>query len=179
MSAFVYRVGLVQKAHGLGGDLSIRLFRPRRDKSHKRRAVRGEVPVALAVEDGDEDVFTITSVRFVDPTRAVITLDGVDRARAEAMLGRFLDLDPHRLPGGLTDDTDRAFGATAIDDATGETIGLVADVRDNGAQAMLIVEREAGEVLIPYVDAFVVGFEEVDGARRVRLNLLPGLLDLG
>ncbi len=179
MSAFVYRVGLVQKAHGLGGDLSVRLFRPRRDKSHKRRAVRGRPPIALAVEDGTEDVFTIDSVRFIDPTRVVVTLEGVDRERAEALVGRFLDLDPHQLPAGLTDDTDLAFGATAVDHETGAVLGTIEDVRDNGAQAMLVVERpDGGEALVPYVDAFVAGFEETDGARRIRLTPLPGLLDL-
>ncbi|MEQ9501005.1 MAG: hypothetical protein RIT81_29325 [Deltaproteobacteria bacterium] len=176
MSAYVYRVGLVSKPHGLEGHVAVRLFRPRRDKSHKMKSVRGPVSVALATEAGDEDTFVLASLRFVDPTRAVLRLDGVDRDRAEALVGRFLDLDPTQLPGALVDDVDRAFGATAVHDETGDVLGVVADVRDNGAQAMLVIERpDGGEALVPYVDAFVAG---LDAQGRLRLTPLPGLLDL-
>lgn len=176
MSAYVYRVGLVSKPHGLEGHVSVRLFRPRRDKSHKTKSVRGRVTVALATEDGAEDTFVLESVRFVDPSRVVVRLADVDRDRAEALAGRYFDLDPAQLPGVLVDDVDRAYGATAIDDTTQETIGVVADVRDNGAQSMLVIERpDGGEVLIPYVEAFVAGLD-ADG--RLHLTPLPGLLDL-
>ncbi len=176
MSAYVYRVGLVSKPHGLEGHVAVRLFRPRRDKSHKTKSIRGQVSVALATDDGDEDTFVLTAVRFVDPTRAVVRLEGVDRARAEGLVGRFLDLDPKQLPAALVDDVDRAFGATAVLDETGDALGVVADVRDNGAQAMLVIERpDGGEALVPYVDAFVAGLD-ADG--RLRLTPLPGLLDL-
>lgn len=179
MSSFTYRVGRVQKPHGLQGDVTVKLFRPRRDRSNKRRPVSGDVRIALAAEDGAEDDFLLTAVRFVDPTRVVLALEGVDRDAAERLTGRFLDLDPRALPAVLTDFADRTFGVRAVDAETNEVIGVVDDLRDNGAQTMLVLERPSGEeALIPYVDQFVVGLEGEGEDRVLKLSLLPGLIDL-
>ena len=170
---FAYRVGRVQRPHGLEGDLQIILFRPRRERSHRRKSV-APVAVALTTDDGDERVLTMSSVRFVDPVRVIVRFEGVDRDEAETLGGRFLDLDVDALPEALTDEVDRAFGLE-VETEDGERVGEVVDLRDNGAQPLLVVEAEEGrEVLIPYVDEFVAGIE----GGVLRVSPIPGLLDL-
>ncbi len=177
MTAYAYRVGRVQKPHGLGGDLLIKLFRPRRDRSNKRRPVKGEVRLALTADDDTEVEYRLEGVRFVDPTRVVIGLEGVDRTTAEGLVGRFVDLDPANLPAVLTDFADRAFDLEVV--AEEAPVGRIIDIRDNGAQPLLIIETpDGGEVSVPYRDAFVAGVEGEGDARVLRLTPIPGLLDL-
>lgn len=173
---FAYRVGRVQRPHGLEGDLQIQLFRPRRDRSHRRRTIE-PIAVALTTNEGDERVLDLVGVRFVDPTRVVLRFDGVDRNEAETLGGRFLDLDVDRMPAALTDDVDQTFGIRVVTE-DGADVGEVADVRDNGAQPLLVLETKDGdEQLIPYVDAFVRGIEGEGDERRLVVTPIPGLLD--
>lgn len=177
--AFVYRIGRILRAHALRGDVVIQRFRAVDVPSEalKSRRIKTEAPLLLERDDWASGRLTALSrIRWIDPTRAVVQLDGIDdRDSAEALQGAFVDLDPARLPVGLTDEVDAVFGATAIHDETGDVLGEVEDIRDNGAQAILQIGDEPG-VLVPWVEAFIAGVEPGPPV-RVRIRPIPGLLE--
>jgi 16S rRNA processing protein RimM len=181
LDRFSYRVGRLSKAHGLGGELALQLFRPRRVAASRlglRRAPEPEL-VALALSEAGVEPHLLTHVRFLSPSKAVIRLASVDdRDAAERLEGAFLDLDPDRLPALLTDEADALFGAEAYEVGSGRSLGRVRELRDNGAQPLLVLgEDEARELMIPFVEAFVTAVEKGEGGTRVGIRPIPGLLD--
>ena len=68
------------------------------------------------------------------------------------------------------------MGALRRDAYLGD-IGVVRALRDNGAQALMVIDSEH-EILIPYVDGFVTGFELEDGQQVILTELPDGLVEL-
>ena len=56
------------------------------------------------------------------------------------------------------------------------TLGLIIEVREMPTQDLLVVEHNAKEILIPFVDEFVLGIDEE--SKVVYVNVPQGLLDL-
>ena len=176
-TSFPHRVGRVIRAHGLSGDVLIQLFRPRPIEADQLK-YRKEQPVRtveLCFDDGREITMRLVGVRYASPASLVANLEGVDtRESAEKLIGTFVDVDPREGPSFL-DEADRVFGALVVDAESGASVGTVEDIRDNGAQAVLVVGHD--EVLIPWVDAFVEAVEERDGEPVVLIRPIPGLLE--
>ena len=179
VDAFVYRIGRLQRAHALRGELTVQRFRALNlePRDLKGRPLRPPELILLERDDWREPkLVRLVRIRWVDPSRAVIQLEGIDdRTAAEALQGAFVDLDPARLPDGLTDEVDGVFGALAVHAETGDSLGEVTDIRDNGAQAILQIGDEPS-ILIPWVEAFIDGVEQGD-PKRVRIRPIPGLLE--
>lgn len=179
MAEYPHRLGRVIRAHGLQGDLLVQVFRTRRITPTQLR-FRREVPpvsVELVTEHDDRHVLDVVGVRWTDPSTFVVKLAGVDsREAADRLESAFFDVDPLAAPKTIADDVDRVFGALVEDAASGEALGRVEDIQDNGAQAVLVVGEGADEILIPFVDVFIA--EVVSGPEpRVRVNLIPGLVE--
>ena len=67
-------------------------------------------------------------------------------------------------------------GYSACDAADGTEIGMIVRVEDTPAQALVVIERQGREILVPVVDDFI---EKVDKKNRsIRLKLPDGLLEL-
>jgi 16S rRNA processing protein RimM len=161
---YPYRIGRILRAHGLAGDLTVQLFRPRALRPKRMRPKR-----AQKVEIGERE-YVLHAVQGTAADRAIVHLLGVeDRTAAERLEGEYLDVDPKDLPSLLTDEIDRLFGLTAVD-PKGAVIGEIVDIRDNGAQALLIIGEE---ILVPA--PFVV---EVRGGEVV-IDAPEGLFELG
>jgi 16S rRNA processing protein RimM len=159
--AFSYRIGRILRAHGLAGDVVVQLFRPRALPERRQKA-QGRAEV------GDVER-AIEAVQGIGPDRAIVRFAGIgDRDAAEAIEGAYLDVDPRSLPDSLTDEIDQLFGLEAIA-KDGTRIGEIVDIRDNGAQALLVVGED---VLIPA--PFVVEVRD----DRVVIDAPEGLLDL-
>lgn len=174
---FPHRIGRVIRAHGLAGDVIVQLFRPRPIEAAQLRYAkeRPPRPVELVFEDGREVIYEVVGLRHTSPAAFVAHLAGVDdRDGADRLVGAFVDVDPLDGPSVL-DEVDRVFGATVIDVETDRTLGTVDDIRDNGAQALLVVGED--ELLIPWVDAFVEDVEEGPDGIVVRIRPIPGLLE--
>ncbi len=164
--AYDYCIGRILRAHGLHGAVTVQLFRPRdltghRPEKHREKLALGEVE------------HTIRSVEPVGPDRARVRFEGVeDRDAADRLEGVYVYVDPAVPPRALTDDLDRLFGADVVD-RSGAPIGEIVDIRDNGAQPLLVVGEE--EILIPA--PFLV--EVRAGARTTAVVDPPeGLLEL-
>lgn len=171
-----HRIGRLLRAHGLEGDLVLQLFRARRvDPSWTRwRRVRDPEPVELELFDTRTENHGLVAAKFVDGATAIVRFDGVDdRNAAERLVSAFVDIDPRRAPDLVADEADRLFGAQVHVD--GEPFGRVDDLRDNGAQPLLLVGEE--QVMIPLVDAFVQGVEQTPDGSIVHVRSIPGLLE--
>lgn len=174
---FHHRIGRIIRAHGLGGDVLVQMFRPRNVDPAQFKFRREAKPrsIELCYEDGRAHVHEVLGVRWTNPSTFAAQLSGItSRDDAERSVGAFFDVRPHDAPKGVCDEIDRIFGARVIDAESERDLGTVDDIRDNGAQAVLVVGPD--EILIPWVEPFI---EDVKEGRDpvVRVRPIPGLLD--
>ena len=124
------------------------------------------VSVASVQHAGDEEYL----VRFVKVT---------DRDTAESLVGSHCLLSCDQLPDDFDDllraDAGHVSGYRVVDEVRG-MLGPVVNVREMPTQDLLVVEHEGEEVLIPFVDEFIVDIDEEDCIMHV--NLPAGLIDL-
>jgi 16S rRNA processing protein RimM len=165
-------VGRVAKAHGIRGELAVDV----RTDSPEERFAPGAV-VAARLRDGSSRPLTLTTVRE-HSGRLLVRFDEVpDRTAAETLKGALLLADTDSLPP--TGDPDEFYDheleglqAVLVD---GTEVGVVREVLHSAAGELLVIDRAAGELLVPFVRQIV---PEVDTkGRRVVLDPPEGLLD--
>jgi 16S rRNA processing protein RimM len=66
------------------------------------------------------------------------------------------------------------IGARCVDRSRGD-LGAIEDIADAGGGPLLIVRGRGGELLVPFVERFVVGLDR--GARRLDVDLPAGLVE--
>lgn len=177
--SYDHRIGRIIRAHGLDGSVVLKLFRPRRvdDAQRRWRHADSPQPVELELEDTSTQLHGVASAKFVDGSTVLLRLaDVLDRATAERLAPAFFDVDPASLPDLVADDADRLFGAEVFVDDEDAPLGRVEDIRDNGAQPLLLVGEDG--VMIPAIDAFVAAVESTDRGTVVRVRSIPGLLEV-
>lgn len=185
---YAYRLGRIARAHGVRGEVVVQLFRRRAEVagSEGQRWVRLRRPLPVEIEHLDERLEHrfVTHVRWLDPLRVVMRFSGLsDRARAEAMVGAYVDVDPSHLAPEVHDAIDACFDARVLDADTGALLGWVEAIRDNGAQALLEIrlegdEEDAEPALVPVVPEIVAAIEADAEGRLVRIRPIPGLLEV-
>lgn len=135
-------IGVLAKAHGIKGAIK---FHPWNDEA-------GDVIEAgLQIRVGD------TNRRVVRYASKILELEGLtDRNESEKLMGKEVFVRREDFPQEeegalyLVD----LVGAPVFD-VSGASLGTVQGISDNGAQPLLMVQTASGEVLVPYVDAFV------------------------
>ena len=159
----------------------------------KPQGLRGEVTVEVRT-DVPELRFAAGSVLLTDPAergpltvestreqngRLMVAFEGVqDRSQAELLRNTVLLVDATDLPPSDDPDEfhDQQLIGLAADLVDGSRLGDVSDVLHLPHGDVLVVRREAGEVLVPFVKAIV---PEVDlAAGRLVVDPPEGLLDL-
>lgn len=152
-------IGVVARAHGLKGAL----------KLHPWNAKGGHVLApGLEIRVGD------ALRRVARYASAILELDGLsDRNESQRLQGREVLVRRADFP----DEEGAAYlidlvGAFVFDSA-GASLGRIVGIGDNGAQPLLMVDTARGEVLVPFVGAFVME------ATNERVVLTPpmGLFD--
>jgi 16S rRNA processing protein RimM len=169
-------VGRVVGAHGLRGELRVRLL------GEMDNNLNAGASVSLVREEGDPKAVE-ARVRAIGSGRrgeARLALDGVDsREAAEALRGRLV-LAPagHLEPLSEGEYYQYELVGCRVEDGEGRTLGVVSGIWETGAPDVLVVvdESAAGrEHLIPAAGEFL---REVDlEARRIVIDVPPGLLD--
>lgn len=161
-------MGRVMRAHGIHGEVVVSRY--------------GESPgvltegAVLTGRRGDAEL-TLT-VEAVRPFKQnwIVAFKGIrDRNEAEALMGTVFYADVDALPP-LEEGTYYRFDLIGLEAVTveGEAIGKVEEVWETGANDLLVVRGDRGEILIPAVEPFV---ETVDLAKRqVTVKPVPGLI---
>src|SRR5688572_14808542 len=167
-------LGRVVGAHGLRGELRVRLF----DETDNN--LRALSSIWLAREEGDPKAVE-ARVRAVGSGRrgeARLALEGIDgRDAAEDLRGRLVQADVARLaPLEEGEYYQYELIGCRVEDGDGRVIGIVQAIWETGAPAVLVVVDETQrEHLIPAAREIL---REVDVAgRRIAIDAPPGLLD--
>jgi 16S rRNA processing protein RimM len=115
--------------------------------------------------------------------RLLVRLDGVDdRDAADGLRGSLFVVDSDDLPPIDEPDTyyDHQLEGLHVRTATGQDVGVVAEVLHTAGGELLAVRRSDGgetrEVLVPFVNAIVTSVSLDD--RMVEIDPPEGLLDL-
>ena len=168
------RVGRLLKAHGLKGAIKIELF----TDEPERRFVPGatfslQVPTSSAWHG---KTLELSELRWYNSQPVGFFKDVDDRTAAETLIKAILwvDQDAAELP----DEPDAWYdhqlvGLRALRD--GVDVGRVARVDHFPAQDLLAIDTASGEVLVPFVAAFVPTVDLAGGA--VTLTPPPGLFE--
>lgn len=138
-----------------------------------------EVDFVPPTFDGPRHV-RVASVQHTGDEEYLVSFSKVtDRDTAEPLVGSHCLVSYNQLPEDFEEllraDAMRVSGYTAVDEELG-TLGPIVDVREMPMQDLLVVERKGEEVLIPFVDEFVVNVDEDEGI--VRLRVPQSLLSL-
>lgn len=148
------RVGRLLKAHGLKGAIKLELF----TDEPERRFVPGatfalQVPTSSAWHG---KTLELTELRWYNNQPVGFFKDVDDRTAAETLIKAILwvDQDATELPAEPDAWYDHQLvGLRALRD--GADVGRVARVDHLPAQDLLAIETASGEVLVPFVAAFV------------------------
>lgn len=160
------KIGEVVNVVGLRGEIKI--------YPHCENKERFETLQAIYFNDKQ---VSIEKVRYKD-NLVILKVFGVDdRDSAEACRGKEVFMDDEeleQLPKGTYYVKD-IIGYQVEDQRRG-MIGILIDVKDNGAQNLFIIEKnQGGELLVPAVEEFFVG---VDQERKVVLvDLIEGMYE--
>ncbi len=160
------KIGDVVNAVGLRGELKIYPYSENKERFETLKNVYFN----------DAEV-KIEQVRYKD-NLVILKIQGVDdRTSAEACKGIEVfmnDEDLEELPEGTYYVKD--ILGYSVEDRNRGPIGILKDVRDNGAQNLFIIEKNnGGELLVPAVEEFFTG---VDLVRKVILvDLIEGMYE--
>ncbi|MEN9800317.1 MAG: rRNA processing protein RimM [Pseudomonadota bacterium] len=144
------QLGYVSRAHGLGGEVGIRPFDPASETLYDVERVH------LKLRDGSERTLALESLRSANKD-FLVEFEGVrGRGAAEGLVGSTVsvfreDLEPPAEGEYFLGDL---VGLRARD-GEGRDLGRVEEVWETGPVPNLVVRGPAGEVIVPFVDAFV------------------------
>jgi 16S rRNA processing protein RimM len=176
-------VGRVVKAHGITGEVVVEAHTD--DPAARFAAgntLRAKQSRGSADGKGHERSYVVAAMRD-HGGRLLVRLDGVDdRDAADALRGSLFVVDSDDLPPIDEPDTyyDHQLEGLHVRTATGQDVGVVAEVLHTAGGELLAVRRSDGgetrEVLVPFVNAIVTSVSLDD--RMVEIDPPEGLLDL-
>src|ERR1700735_1068754 len=174
-------VGRVVKAHGITGEVVVEVHT---DDPAARFASGSTLRAkpSRGSGKGPERSYVADTARE-HGGRLLVRLAGVDgRDAADALRGSLFVVDSDDLPPIDEPDTyyDHELEGLHVRTATGQEVGVVAEVLHTAAGELLAVHRRDGEetreVLVPFVNAIVTSVSL--GDRMVEIDPPEGLLDL-
>ncbi len=167
-------VGRVGRPHGVRGAITVDVHTDEPDTRFAVGAVLTTDPLAAGP-------LTVGSVRW-HSGRLLVEFAGItDRTQAEGLRGTWLTMDSAQATSPEDPDEfyDHELVGLAVVTTSGESVGVVTDVRHHGQDLLVIqpTEPRRDGLLVPFVAAIV---PEVDvAAGRLVIDPPPGLLDLG
>lgn len=169
-----HHVGYVRSAHGIRGEVAVKLFAGRADW-------RADVATLELLPDGARELrsFGIESIRPHKDGLLIVFAGVGDRDAAEALKGALVYISDDLLeaPAGEAIFLKQILDFTVVD-SEGQVLGQIIDFATNGAQDLLVLRRASNDrrALVPFVDAFITAIDF--DARRVIMELPDGLLEL-
>lgn len=162
------KIGQIVRPFGLKGEVKVKLFT---DFPELRFAIG--TPLFLTTAKGDIDVI-ISSFRMHQGF-ALVSFEGKPSIDdVEVYRNCELSIDEERIEH----DEDEVYFFDLIDctvvDENDVLLGMISEVIDSPAHAIIRVSREGKDVLIPYVDAFILD-EDMD-EKKITVRLIEGML---
>lgn len=166
----VYRIGLINKPHGVHGEL---LFTFDDDIFD-----RMEADYIICMMDGILVPFFFESYRFRSDSTALIKLEGIDTEQQARRMTNVEVFFPKEHVEELEDNelTWSYFVGFLIKDVNEGEIGKVIDVDDSTINTLFVVDHNDTEVLIPAQEDFIVDLDR--GKKVITMQIPAGLLDL-
>jgi len=162
-------IGVLARPHGLDGLVRVKLF------AADPEILRGLRRVVLRLPEGREVEHALLRVQPGSKGQPVVQLDRCAyRDEAEALQGALVLAFRDDLPPLESDEfyLSDAVGCP-VETPSGELLGTVVEIGDNGAQALLLIRQDRRIHNVPAVAPFIASF---DGQRLV-LDLPEGLWD--
>lgn len=164
----VYKIGLIGKAHGVKGELSIQIDDDVFD--------RVDAEYLVLKLDGIFVPFFMEEYRFKSDSVALVKFEGVDtQERARELTG--VEVFFPRELAEQDEETELSYAAlvgyTLIDNNSGKPVGTIAYVDEQTINIMF--ELEDGR-LIPASEELIVDVDQK--ARTITLDIPEGILDL-
>ena len=166
----VYRIGIINKPHGVHGELLFTFDDDIFDQV--------EADYIVCLMDGILVPFFFESYRFRSDSTALIKLEGIDTERQARRMTNVEVYFPKEHAEKLDDNelTWKYFVGFLIKDINKGEIGKVTDVDDSTINTLFVVDHKGNEVLIPAQEDFMV---DMDRKKKVITMHLPeGLLEL-
>ena len=166
----VYRIGIINKPHGVHGELSFTFDDDIFD--------RVDADYIICMMDGILVPFFLESYRFRSDSTALIKLEGIDTEQQARRMTNVEVYFPKEHAEELDDNelTWNFFVGFQINDINKGEIGKVTDVDDSTINTLFVVDYKGSEVLIPAQEDFIV---ELNRKKKVITMHLPeGLLEL-
>jgi len=167
----VIRIGKVSRLHGFKGELSLKVEPEFMD-------VLEEVELVFIEVDRKQVPFFIEHVRFTSTGFALVKFEEVSteaeaqRLRNCEVFIREEDMDAEEMEAM---EASKMHGYLVIDKHHGE-LGKVAELVIHPGNSFIVIEREDGEVMIPFHEDIVV---EVDDAnKKIHVITPEGLIGL-
>ena len=166
----VYRIGIINKPHGVHGELLFTFDDDIFDQV--------EADYIVCLMDGILVPFFFESYRFRSDSTALIKLEGIDTEQQARRMTNVEVFFPKEHAEELDDNelTWNYFVGFLIKDINKGEIGKVTDVDDSTINTLFVVDHKGNEVLIPAQEDFMV---DLDRKKKVITMHLPeGLLEL-
>ena len=162
------KVGQIVRPFGLKGEVKVKLFT---DFPELRFAVK--TPLFLSTSKGDIDV-VIASFRMHQGF-ALVSFEGKPSIDdIEVYRNCELSIDEARIEHGEDEIYFFDLINCKVIDEKGDFLGTISEVIDSPAHAVIRVQREGKDLLIPYVDAFIIN-EDMD-KNIITVRLIEGML---
>ena len=155
------RVGKILRGFGIKGEVKVQIIT---DEPEKRFKVK---KVFYLKQDETFSPVTITSVRYHQSNVLLSFADHPDLTSVEGYHGCELFIDRKDIK---SKDSVYAFELmnVSVYKEDGTLIGVVSDILDTGAHIVLRIKTDAKDVLIPYVDRFIVRFDQTKNILVIR-----------
>lgn len=155
------RVGKILRGFGIKGEVKVQIVT---DEPEKRFKVK---KVLYLKQDETFSPVTITSVRYHQSNVLLSFADHPDLTSVEGYHGCELFIDRKDIK---SKDSVYAFELmnVSVYKEDGTLVGVVSDILDTGAHIVLRIKTDAKDVLIPYVDRFIVRFDQTKNILVIR-----------
>jgi 16S rRNA processing protein RimM len=163
-------VGKIRKPFGLKGEISVEVFGDTADRFRPGQTLH------LLLPQGRQRL-TVANLRIL-PGKTLVSFQGIEGLDdVEGWRGRLFEVPAPELPDPEPGDYYYyQLMDLEVRDAEGRRLGTVRDIRSNASRALLTVEGEGRQHLIPFVGAII---DDVDlEAGVITLADVEGLLDL-
>lgn len=170
MNKQLVQLGFITKTHGFKGDLILRL-------SNFHTSVLKDFSWIFILLHNEEVPFRVKEYQILDLYSILIHLVDIDdESKAKDFIGNpFLFTSDSISLSHIIDVPFNEFIGWKIYDNLRD-LGEVTDVIENKTQFLLQIESNDGEILIPFVEEFIIKLDERN--KKIFLNLPEGLVDL-